>query len=195
MYAVPRGDGLYGRLALVHDARMRKVEMDAKPVDVARSRRDAAVAQVQAEQVAVLGWELVERVLGMAADRAVRRRRAGMPGQSAGEPVPDGADRQSRASRNPPGPQTLAAELEYGRDLSNAPHAARRRVARLEGASGTGADRRGSDRPQRAAIGPPVGRRADTARRGSAAERIRTSTGLRPMAPEAIAYASFATAA
>lgn len=64
MYAVPRGDGLYGRLALVHDARIRKVEVDAKPVDVARSRRDAAVAQVQAEQVAVLGWELVERVLG-----------------------------------------------------------------------------------------------------------------------------------
>src|ERR687896_1783221 len=89
MYAVPRGDGLYGRLALVHDARIRKVEVDAKPVAVARARRDAAVAQVQAEQVAVLGWELVERVLGMAADRAVRRRRAGMPGQSAGEPVPD----------------------------------------------------------------------------------------------------------
>ena len=46
-----------------------------------------------------------------------------MPGQSAGGPVPDSADRQSRASGDPPGPQTLAAELEYGRDLSSAPHA------------------------------------------------------------------------
>jgi hypothetical protein len=123
MYAVPRGDGPYGRIALVHDARIRKVEVDAKPVDAARSRRDAAVAQIQAEQVAVVGWELVEGVLGMAADRAARRRRAGMPGQSASEPVPDSADRQSRASRDPPGAQTLAPELEYGRDLSSAPHA------------------------------------------------------------------------
>src|SRR5687767_13882780 len=123
MYAVPRGEGPYGRLALVHDARIRQVEVDAKPVDAPRSRRDAAVAQVQAEQVAVLGWELVERVLGMAADRAARRRRAGMPGQSAGEPVPDGANRQSRASGDPPRPETLAPELEYGRDLSSAPHA------------------------------------------------------------------------
>jgi hypothetical protein len=91
--------GFHRGLAVVHDLGITQVEKDAETKHVASVLRDASVAEVEPEQVDVLGRKLVETVRLMSAtvarsgdSRAIHR--AGMGWDSPGQPVSDGCNRQ-----------------------------------------------------------------------------------------------------
>lgn len=104
------------RLAGVDDARVAGVEPDAEPEDAARVGGDAAIPEVEAERVHVLGREGGEVVLGslavatlvgggVFAPHAAARRRAV-------QPIADGRARQPGEARDLGGRATLVSKSE-----------------------------------------------------------------------------------
>jgi hypothetical protein len=108
--------------ARVDDARVPEIEIHPQPVHVAAMRRDATVAQVQAEQVDVGRRKLREAVSECAtgAARGPSSRRSQR--DATGEPIADGGTRDSSSTRYLRRVQAVRLQVEDSRYLFRRAH-------------------------------------------------------------------------
>lgn len=100
-----------GRAALVDDLRVEAVQIDAKPEDAAPVLGDAAVSEVETEQVDVLRRQRPEVVRGGTARDAAGRWVAAVR-RFAGEPAAKGRARDARRPRDREGRHARCVEIE-----------------------------------------------------------------------------------